>query len=205
MNIEDLQEKIKIELKDIDFKNWNKNSIDFLISIFESDKYNSLYNDNLILLNDYIEWYRNNSVQDMYNFNNINKIYFLIKEDIKVNIRDNYVNLLHNIENNKINTYDYYSKYNISYDNMFTILIFLIFLNLLYLIRNIYNTFYIKKPVYLFELKIPLSENITNNFKSSNTSVFERIINLIKNIITKYNIKDGFNFDITSIISKFLN
>ena len=60
MEREYIQKKIKSELISTDFKNWNKESIHLLVYVFEFDFLSDLYNLNLLLLKDYIDWCKKN-------------------------------------------------------------------------------------------------------------------------------------------------
>jgi hypothetical protein len=102
-----IDKKIKTELVEKDFHKWNKESIIFLVSIFEYKKLNSFYDFNLILLNDYIKWYKNylnndtkNNI-DMYNLESLINLYSLIKHDIRNEQNYNYEDILdENIQEN---------------------------------------------------------------------------------------------------------
>ena len=171
IEIEYIEKKIKKELIDNDFNNWNKESILFLSSIFEFKKYNKLYDLNLILLNDYIKWYEKNTeqkIESMYNIELLKKLYILIKEDILYNEHYNYENFLNenkieNISNNK----NYYTIFDYFYSNNYCGLSMGLMMTIIYIIlKYIIALFYNKKKEekrHIFELKIPIPDNLINN------------------------------------------
>jgi len=140
----DIEKQIKKELINKEFKNWNKSSINFLISIFEFEKYNHLYNINLMLLDNYIKWYKkeyngeNNEI--MYKIENLEYIYCLINNEMYYNIKDNYIKILTKIEDNQ--SYFYIlNKIKYLYDIFYTncgLVIFIIIIIIKYIIIFIY-------------------------------------------------------------------
>jgi hypothetical protein len=169
-----IEKKINDELIKKDFKLWNKESIDFLLFIFEYKKYNVFHNVNLILLNDYIKWYSENMIEDpnIYSLENLKHIYSLIKEDISNNIYYNYVKILNKLNNVSTNdninneyTLENILKYilNLVKDPNYYVLIFGIIVTILFKIFNYIN---IEKPYEkknIFEFKIPIPDNLINN------------------------------------------
>ena len=62
-----IEKKIKNELINKEFELWDKESINFLLSIYEHKKYNDFYTINLILFNDYINWYKKKVINSVDN------------------------------------------------------------------------------------------------------------------------------------------
>ena len=182
IEIEYIEKKIRDQLINKNFKLWDRESINFLISIFDKDNYKSLYNINLILLNDYIDWYLKNiknNYYNMYSFNNLEYIYNLIKENTINNIesKDTYLNILENLdkeknEKNIINNdidccflyyiIDNFKNYiNIDTFNFLLSTIFIIFIILFrYLILLFTKN---KEKKYILEVNIPISDKLINN------------------------------------------
>jgi len=173
-----IEKKIRDQLINKNFKLWNKESINFLISIFDKD-YKSLYNINLILLNDYIDWYLKNinNYDKMYSIDNLEYIYNLIKENTTNNIKnkDTYLNILENLDREKneknindldccyiYNTIDNFKNYiNIDIFNFLFTTIFIIFIILFrYLIILFTKN---KEKKYILEFNIPISDKLINN------------------------------------------
>ena len=102
MEIEYIYKKIKDNLINIEFKNWTKESIHFLVSIFEFKKYDSLYDLNLLLLNDYINWQKKSDIStrnrkknnNIYNLDKLMNIYCIINENIYYGEYCNYITIL---------------------------------------------------------------------------------------------------------------
>jgi hypothetical protein len=83
MEIEYIEKKIRDNLINKDFEEWNRESIDFLLSIY-SNQYQSFYKINLLLLEDYIRWYSKNKDKeiDNYSLENIQFQYNLINKKL---------------------------------------------------------------------------------------------------------------------------
>jgi hypothetical protein len=82
MEIEYIEKKIRDNLINKDFEEWNKESIDFLLSIF-SNNYQSFYKINLLLLEDYIRWYSRKNIEiDNYSLEDIQFQYNLINKKL---------------------------------------------------------------------------------------------------------------------------
>jgi len=185
MENEYIEKKINDQLLNKDFELWDKESIDFLISIFEHEKYNVFYDVNLLLFDDYIKWYTNkineneeleNTIINNYPLDKLKYIYHLINIDIYNNIHYNYVKILNNITNINNNT-DIYDTFNLN--NLFTYIIsmltdtnfcgisFAIIITVLYAIFNyIISLFKFEKKTEekkVFEIKIPIHSNLINN------------------------------------------
>jgi len=96
MEEEYIEKKIKDQLINKEFKLWDKESIDFLLSIFEYEKYNMFYNINLMLLDDYIKWYTKNinETSNNYSLENLKYIFCLINTNIYNNVHYNYIKTL---------------------------------------------------------------------------------------------------------------
>jgi hypothetical protein len=71
MEKEYLEKKIKSELVNKDFKEWCKESIEFLVSVFQFESCNSFFTINLLLLKDYISWSKKNNNDDKEEKNDI--------------------------------------------------------------------------------------------------------------------------------------
>ena len=163
-----IEQKIKEDLINKEFKDWDKTSINFLISIFEFEKYNNIYNVNLLLLNNYIIWYKktynNENKENMYKIENLEYIYCLINNQIYYNLTDDYIKVLNNIEDNPyyfyiLNKIKYI--YDVSYKNIgFVILLLIIIIK--YIISFFKNKENNDKR-YIFELKIPIPNDLINN------------------------------------------
>jgi len=154
IEVEYLEKKIKKKLVKKHFRKWNKESIKYLVSIFEYPKYDKLYNFNLILLDDYINWYKKNSyITDQYSLDKLIDLYCLINSNIYRNIYINYDNLLDDIKtDNKESVFDIY----------FFGIIILILITIKYLFSIIYGQKREEKKN-IFQLQIPIPENIINN------------------------------------------
>jgi hypothetical protein len=186
MENEYIEKKIKDQLVNKDFELWDKESIDFLISIFEHEKYNTFYDINLLLFDDYIKWYTNkinenesleNKVINNYPLENLKYVYHLINIDIYNNIHYNYVKILNNINNTNNNDINIYDTFNLN--NLFTYIIsmltdtnfcgisFTLIITILYVIFNyIISLFKFEKKIEeknVFEIKIPIPANLINN------------------------------------------
>jgi hypothetical protein len=179
-----IEKKIKDQLINKDFKLWDKESIDFLLSIFEYEKYNMFYNINLMLLDDYIKWYSKNNHENSNNYSvpNLKYIYCLINEDIYHNVHYNYIKTLNNLDN-KNNTFDIFGIFGIfginCLQNLFNYIITLlgdsnfcsitfgIIATIIYIFLNyITSLFKFEKKEekrHIFELKIPIPDNLINN------------------------------------------
>ena len=167
-----IQQKIKKDLINKEFKDWDKTSINFLISIFEFEKYNSIYNVNLLLLNDYIRWYKKTyngeNNEKMYKIENLEYIYCLINSQIYYGLTEDYIKILNKIEENPY-YYNILDKikyiYDIFYTNIGFVILFCIII-IKYIITNIY--IFLKKEEkieqrHIFEIKIPIPDNLINN------------------------------------------
>jgi hypothetical protein len=184
------EKKIKIELSEKEFQHWNKESILFLVSIFEYDKLKSLYDFNLILLNDYIKWFKkiekDDKNVDMYDSELLTRLYLLIKEDLNNHKNSSYQDFLNGIvKEDKAEEYksskdesstdgtstDESSTYEscmgtcpiYSYHNFLVgFIITIVFILFKYFLSFI---FFDKKEEkkHIFELKLPIPTNLINN------------------------------------------
>jgi len=154
IEVEYLEKKIKKKLVKKHFRKWNKDSIKFLASMFEYPKYDKLYDFNLILLDDYINWYKKNSyITDQYSLDKLIDLYCLINSNIYRNIYTNYDNLLDDIKtDNKESVLDIY----------FFGIIAVIIITIKYLFSIIYSQ-KIEEKKNVFQLQIPIPDNIINN------------------------------------------
>jgi len=167
-----IEQKIKEDLINKEFKDWDKRSINFLISIFEFEKYNTIYNVNLLLLDNYIKWYKKEKNKEknekMYKIENLEYIYILINNKIYYGLTEDYIKILNKIEDNH---YYFYilNKIIDLYDFFYTnigFLVLLIIISIKYIITTIYTFFNNKEnneKRYIFELKIPIPDNLMNN------------------------------------------
>jgi hypothetical protein len=88
MEREYLEKKIKSELINKEFKEWCKESIEFLVSIFQFESCHSFFTVNLLLLKNYISWLKkNNNFEDneIYDLETLNSLYKTIKKNIEKN------------------------------------------------------------------------------------------------------------------------
>ena len=67
MEIEYHKKKIKKELLDLDFSAWTKESIITLVSVFQYSQCKELYTISLMVLDDYLKWYKNNKDKHLNN------------------------------------------------------------------------------------------------------------------------------------------
>ena len=77
-----IQKRIKRELLKKDFNEWNKESIQFLVSVYKYDKYKKFYESNLLLLDNFIKWYKKNKIIDMFSLDKLIQLSCIIKEDL---------------------------------------------------------------------------------------------------------------------------
>ena len=148
------EKKIKRKLINKNFKKWNEKSIKFLLKIFENNK-NELYFDLLLILfDDYIKWCLNNEMES----EKLIEIYLLIKKNIYFKKTENYSNIYLD---------EKYEKNDNFYNNFFYLTIGLIFLFIYSIIQYINSLINYKDNKYenrkIFELNIPVPENILNN------------------------------------------
>ena len=81
-----------------EYHKWDRDTINCILEIFEHKRYNKLYNINLNILNNYIEWYKKNYLDNMYKLENLMQIYCYINEDIYFNRNYNYIKILNDME-----------------------------------------------------------------------------------------------------------
>lgn len=160
-----VKRKIKKELLKKKFENWDKESIIFLTYVFTNKKYESYHEINLLLLDDYIKWYKKNDINknNMYDLDKLINLYCLIKEDLLYERSNDYTNFLNNnIKNEKTCCFgDIY--YYFLHDNLYSLNLGVI-ITLIYIILKYLLSF--QKPANIekkVELKIPIPENILNN------------------------------------------
>lgn len=184
MELKYIKNKIKRELLKKSFEDWNKESIIFLVYIFNNIKYSIFYEINLLLLDDYIKWYqKNNNLNDMYTVDKLIKLYCLIKEDLYYEKTNDYTYFLNedtHIDKEEV-TKEEVSKEELSLNDFYLYFINQKFcsLSIALMISIIYIIF---KYIYIifnrinrinrinkieekknFELKIPIPEDIMNN------------------------------------------
>jgi hypothetical protein len=122
MEKEYIENKIKKELFEKDFAIWNKETIKFILHIFDLHNYHQYFNMLLLILNDYIIWYKNNDTindtiieHDMYNIDDLINIYEIIKKDM--NINNSYIGTLENKKEIEIETIKHNEEDNILDNN----------------------------------------------------------------------------------------
>lgn len=149
-----LEKKIKKKLVNKKFNKWNKKSILFLVSIFENPKNNKWFDNILVIFDEYIRWYKeNNYITDQYSLPVLIDLYCLINTNLYKGISMNYI--------------DYLDKKPISEnDSIFDIYFYLLIACIFIIIKFIFSLdIYSKKEEKknIFELQIPIPENIINN------------------------------------------
>jgi hypothetical protein len=186
MEIEYIEKKIKDELINKPFREWNKDSIDFLLRVFESSIYYSFTTINLILFKDYISWKEKNTPiqcmesiyldEEMYSLEDLKKIYSIINENIANNRYYNYVYMIQQFKKKEVK--GDYLYCDIILDNLFAIIAGIIF---------IIFYFIFKKSLlehYFYKIKKPFLNSIyPSNFESiSSPSIFPIFLEYSKNI-----------------------
>jgi hypothetical protein len=170
MEIEFIENKIKNEILNNKFEDWNKNTIDLIISIFEINIYYKYYHIIYITLNDYIKWYQKNDKfkNEIYNLDKLIILRDNIKKDL--NITDYYKNLDNNI-NIIDEEYDYcfINITNITYAIILTLLfiIFKYLLSFIFSCDKYYNNF-IERNNSNNILNNNLNNNQNNNTQNNN-------------------------------------
>ena len=102
-----LEKKIKSDLINKKFEDYDKDSIKFLTSIYQFETYKDFYSMNLLILYDYIEWYKENKHNEhfdktkMYELEILKQLYSFIKEDLYNNVYYNYDYYLNKTEEKK--------------------------------------------------------------------------------------------------------
>ena len=92
-----IKKRINKELIKKKFEEWNKDTILFLTFIYKNRTYTKFYDINLLLLEDYIKWYKKNgTIQDMYSFDKLTGLYLYIKEDLFYSKNNDYSYFLNN-------------------------------------------------------------------------------------------------------------
>jgi hypothetical protein len=138
-----IENKIKSELLEKKFNDWTFETIDFLIYIYDFDEYYSYYNMNLLLLEDYIKWYEQNSTEINNKMYSLEKLYQLVIEIKKnLNVSNYYKNYLNNndIKENTNNTN------NSIFDNMY-FLFFIVFMSIFLIIKSFMSYIFIEKKL----------------------------------------------------------
>ena len=163
-----IKKRIKKELLKKPFDEWNKESIIFLTYIYKFPKYNKFYDANLILLDNYIKWYKikenNHCVKNnMYNINKLIKLYIMIKEDTYNDLNYDYAYFLNDSDKNNIICDLYYYLFNEKFCSLsFGLMVAIIYI----IIKFLYNLINIpikENDRNIHEFKIPIPENILNN------------------------------------------
>lgn len=158
-----IEDRIKIELLNKEFKDWTYETIDFLVYIYDFDQYQPYYNMNLLLLEDYIKWYQENSTElnnQIYSLEKLHQLSTQIKKDL--NVSNYYKNFLNNNIKEKIN--------NSIFDNIY--FVFLIILMFVFLVIKSFmsNILFKKKEEPL--KKIELNSSILDNVFPENSSLY---------------------------------
>jgi len=177
MELEFIEKKVKDELINKPFQEWNKESIHFLLRIFESPVYHSFTTINLILLNDYILWKEKNEPiqcmesqyleEEMYSLEHLQKIYSIVNENIANQRYYNYVHMLSQFKKNSVNDNGFFFS-DFIMDNLFGIIggIILITLYIIskFVIRNTilqrYNLESSTQPIF-FQIPILQKQQFT--------------------------------------------
>jgi len=161
-----IENRIKSELLDKEFKDWTCETIDFLMNIYDFDQYHPYYNMNLLLLEDYIKYYEENEFNEnillfterKYSLDKLYKLRDQIKKDL--NISNYYKNFLNNNIKEKI-------EYSI-FDNIY--FVFLIISMLVFLvIKSFMSNILFPKKIEP-EKKIELNSSIFDNIFSPPSS-----------------------------------
>jgi hypothetical protein len=180
MELEYIKNKIKKELLKKKFKNWDKDTIIFLIYVFNNLKYSEFYEVNLLLLDDYIKWYqKNNTLNDMYTIDKLIKLYCLIKEDLYYEKTNDYIYFLNDdfdkeevikkeLYKEELSLNDFYLYF---INQKFCSLSIALMISIIYIfLKYIYILFFNKinlidkiEEKKKYELKIPIPEDIMSN------------------------------------------
>jgi hypothetical protein len=174
-----MKKRIKNELLKKPLDEWNKESIIFLTYIYKYPKYSEFYDNNLLLLDNYIKWYKikdnNDMVKDnMYNIDKLIKLYIMIKEDMYYDKNYNYTYFLNDYDNSNNSDNKNISIISLLYDfyyylfnEKFCSLSFGLMLTIIYAITKfLYNLLFLCKKEEekkIFEFKIPIPNNILDN------------------------------------------
>jgi len=180
MDEKKMEKNIKKKLLKKDFKKWDKKSILFLISVYKDEKFNSFYELNILLLDDYIKWRVINSTdKDMYNLNKLINLYCLIKKDIYCGKTNDYeLFLKDDIFSPDCIPQDYHSSSHKHLDknidgpiciihNIYHLIIGFIIMMMYILFQYFYSIIIFKSPQIennkILELNIPIQEDTLNN------------------------------------------
>jgi len=176
-----IKDEIQTKLIDTDFEQWDKYSIIFLVSIFQYNQYEELYEGNLNLLKRYIDWARNNqdkvAGKNMYSYYTLVQIYHIINDDGFYDRKMDYKIDLESIElkytnKNKYCTEDiglYLCGSGFIFIGIFFI-VFLIVFSIILFIKNILISVY-KKSIIKNDYEVPLNIPIPIYKKTLNTSL----------------------------------
>lgn len=190
-----LKDDIEERLVKVNFEDWDKYSISFLVSIFQYKQYEEFYEGNLSLLKKYIDWARNNQDKvygkNMYKYDTLVKIYHMINDDLFYNRKYDYIIDLNNLEmkniflKNNYDTYacDFYTSGLFQFSSGF--FIFSIILILIFFIIS-----FIKKFIILIYKKIIFKKNNQNTITETGSFSLNLLVsNFLKKMI-KSNIPD---------------
>ena len=182
MDEKKMEKNVKKKLLKKDFKKWDKESINFLISVYKDEKFNSFYELNILLLDDYIKWRIINSTdKNMYNLNKLIDLYCLIKKDIYSGKTNDYELFLKDdifspnciAENNSLSN-DKFSDEFIEepiciIHNVYHLIIGFIIMMMYILFQYFYSMIIFKNPqiehnkILELNVPIPITEDIFNN------------------------------------------
>lgn len=159
-----IQKRIKKELLKKDFNEWNKESIQLLISVYKYDKYKKFYESNLLLLDNFIKWYKKNKIVDMFSLDKLIQLSCIIKEDLlyEKNYDYNFVlyNTVKSFDNDTTELFFKYISYFIYNDTFYSLGTGLFFVIIYSLIKYFSKK---EKEEKKLDFQIPIPENIMNN------------------------------------------
>ena len=207
-----IKQKIKNDFINTHYSKWNITSIHFLLSIFSVKKYKKFHNTCLLILSDYIKWFKydNNYLYNQsYYPSDLEYIYNIISKNILNKIIDtniNYIEILekyvqndiNNINNNNNSYFDnsYFDNFNFFY--IIEIIFFIAILLILFIIK------------YSFSFMNKIEYNKINNKIEYDKIEYDKInndkINNDKNITkinSLFNTDNLFNSDI--LLDKITN
>ena len=202
-----IENKILTQIINKDHQSWNKESIDLLIYVFEFEFLSDMHNLCLMLLKDYILWYKENLSlkcsestmdKDLYKLEDLEEIYQKIDNNLIENKYENYVKYLkkktvskndNNIKQCPFIKYDYSHFYieDFIYDNFIWICIAILFLYFI-----IYG-----KEIKIHNQRIPY--NIPIPISSPKIIEAPKINELFAKITENFNLEESLEKFITSI------
>ena len=165
-----IKKRIKKELIKKNFSEWNKESIQLLTHVYKYNEYNNFYESNLLLLDNYIRWYKksNKKPTDMYALDKLICLSCLIKEDLFYEKNYDYNSVLYSNVNSVNNLffkdiYDFFSN-DTFYSFGFGLIIAIIYNVLKFLLqKEEYKEEQKEKKKTEFQIPINIPDNIMNN------------------------------------------